>query len=73
MRRKIGLTLRENVSAVGGKTSKPQMLGVDAILAVAFVLDLSACVDRPDKDLVGHAMRTPAKAIPVQLAVTLAQ
>jgi hypothetical protein len=72
MRRKIGLTPRGNVSAVGGKTSKPHMLGVDAILAVAFVLDLSICGDWPNKDLVGHAMRAPAKAIPVKLAVALA-
>jgi hypothetical protein len=73
MRRKIGLTTRENVSAIGDKTPKPQMLGVDAILAVALVLDLSACGDRSNKDLVGHAMRTPTKTIPVHLAVALAQ
>jgi hypothetical protein len=47
------------------------LLAVDEILAVAFVLDLSVYGDWPDKDLVGHAMRTPAKAVPVKLAVAL--
>jgi hypothetical protein len=61
------------VSDILSLSAQIQVLWVDAILAVALVLNLRACGDWPDKGLVGHAMRAPAKAIPVQLAVTLAQ
>ena len=50
-----------------------EMVGVDAVLPVAFVLDLSACGNWPDKNLVGPTMRTSTKTIPVHLAVALAQ
>jgi hypothetical protein len=49
------------------------MLRVDAILPVALVLNLSAYGDWSNKGLVGHAMSAPAKTIPVELAVALAE